>query len=124
MSLNFSMENPNPLTFLGNVQCKIVKQLKNNDFFSIFYNHSTITVKLFEIFKMLSGMCLECTMKCFSLILGMVNPNPLLCLCNIKWKLTNQLKIVIYIVISIIVLSLSTCLKFYKCLQQSVWHIE
>jgi len=30
-SLNFGMANPNPSTFLGNVQWKLVQQYKNSD---------------------------------------------------------------------------------------------
>jgi len=30
---NFGMANPNPSTFLGNVQWKLIKQLKNGDFY-------------------------------------------------------------------------------------------
>ena len=67
-SLNFGMGNPNSSTFLGNVQWKVVKQLKNSDFHSIFHN-ATVTVNLFEILEMLPEMCLTCAIKCFPSIL-------------------------------------------------------
>ena len=66
--LNFGIGNPNSLTVLGNVQWKVVKQLKNSDFQSIFHN-ATVTVNLFEIFEMLPEMCLTCAIKCFPSIL-------------------------------------------------------
>jgi len=62
------MGNPNLSTFLGNVEQKLVKQLKNNDFHSIFHN-VTVTVNLFEILERLPGMYLICAKKCFPSIL-------------------------------------------------------
>ena len=53
---------------LGNVQWKVVKQLKNSDFQSIYHN-ATVTVNLFEILEMLPGICLTCAIKCFPSIL-------------------------------------------------------
>jgi len=47
-SLNFGMGNPNASIFLGNAQWKVVKQLKNSDFHSIYHN-ATVTVNLFVI---------------------------------------------------------------------------
>jgi len=51
------MGNPNPSTFFGNVQWKVVKQLKNSDFHSILHN-ATVTVNLLKILQMLAGICL------------------------------------------------------------------
>jgi len=67
-SLNVSMDSPNSSTLLGNVQWKLVKQLKNSDFHSIFHNE-TVTVNLFEILEMLPEMCLTHAIKCFPSIL-------------------------------------------------------
>jgi len=36
-SLNFDMENTIPSTFLGNIECKIFKQMKNSGFHSSNY---------------------------------------------------------------------------------------
>jgi len=55
-------------TFLGNVQCKIVKQLKNSDFYSIFYNE-TVTANLLKFLQMFPGICLKYRIKCFPSIL-------------------------------------------------------
>jgi len=62
------MANPNPSSFLGYVQCKLAKQMKNSDEYSVFHN-STITVNLFEILEILPGIHLEYEIKCVSLIL-------------------------------------------------------
>ncbi len=67
-SLNFGMSNQNSSTFLANVQCKVVKQLKNSDLHSI-YHIATVTVNLFEILEILPGMYLPCAIKCFPSIL-------------------------------------------------------
>ncbi len=67
-SLNFGMGNLNSSIFLGNVQWKLVKQLKNSDFQSIFHN-ATVTVNLFEILEILPGMYLTCAIECFPSIL-------------------------------------------------------
>jgi len=47
-SFNFDMGNINSSTFFGNVQWKVVKQLKNSDLHSIIHNE-TVTVNLFMI---------------------------------------------------------------------------
>jgi len=67
-SLNYGMDNQNPLTFLSNVQRKVVKQLKNSNLHSI-YHIATVTVNLFEILKILPRMYLPCAIKCFPSIL-------------------------------------------------------
>jgi len=56
--LNFGLGDPNPSTFFGNVQRNIIEQMKNSDFHSIFH-FATITVNLFDIFELHSGMHLE-----------------------------------------------------------------
>jgi len=58
------MGSPNPSTFLGNFQCEVVNQLKNNDFYSIFHNE-TVTANLFEILEMLAGIYLACAIEGF-----------------------------------------------------------
>jgi len=58
--------------------------------------------------------------KVFSLNFDMTNPNPSTFLGNVQWKLAKQMENSNYIVFSIIELSLSICLKFYKCFQESV----
>jgi len=70
-SLNFGMSNQNSSTFLANVQWKVVKQLKNSDFHSI-YHIATVTVNLFEILEMLPEICWTCAINYFpsSLIWG------------------------------------------------------
>jgi len=50
--------------------------------------------------------------KVFSLNLDMANPNSLLFLGNIQWKLVNNIKTVIYRLFSILQLSLPFCSKF------------
>jgi len=52
------MVNSNPLTFVGNVQQKILKQMENSAFHSIFHD-TTFTANSFEIFEMLPGIHLE-----------------------------------------------------------------
>jgi len=70
-SLNFGMDNPDSSTFLGNVWWKLVKQLKNSDFHSIYHN-ATVTVNLFENFRNTSRNVFD--------------------MCNKVWKLVKQLK--------------------------------
>ena len=67
-SLNFGMGNPNSSIFLCNNQWKVVKQLKNSYFHSIFHN-VTVTVNLFVILDILPEMHLQCATKCFPSIL-------------------------------------------------------
>jgi len=67
------MDNLNSSTFLGNVQCMVVKQLKNSDLHSIFH--------LFD-------MC----NKVFSLNFGMGNLKASTSLDNVQWKAIKQLK--------------------------------
>ncbi len=67
-SLNFGVAYLNPSLFLGNVQWKLVKQLKSSDFHSIYHN-TTVTVNLFEILEILPGIYLTCAIKCFPSIL-------------------------------------------------------
>jgi len=50
------MINPNPSKCLGKVQWKLAKQMANSDFYSVCHN-SIITVNLFEILKILAGIC-------------------------------------------------------------------
>ena len=61
------MANPIPSLFLGNVQWNSVKQYNNSDFYIIFHDE-TITVNLFEILEIFTGMYLTCAIKCFPLI--------------------------------------------------------
>jgi len=49
-SVNFDMTNLNSSTFLGNVQWKLAKQIKDSDLKNIFHN-STVTVNLLDIFE-------------------------------------------------------------------------
>jgi len=56
------MANPKPSTFSSNVQWKLAKQMRKNDFYSIFCN-SAITVSLLKILEMLPKMCLTYTIK-------------------------------------------------------------
>ena len=49
-SINFDMTNLNSSTFLGNVQWKLDKQMKDSDFKNIFQNE-TVTVNLLGIFE-------------------------------------------------------------------------
>jgi len=49
-SINFYMTNLNSSTFLGNVQWKLAKQMKDSDFKNIFHNE-TVTVSLLGIFE-------------------------------------------------------------------------
>jgi len=71
-SLNFGMDNLDSSIILGNVQWKVVKQLKNSDFQSSFHNE-TVTVNLFLIFEMLPEMCLTYALKHFPSILLWAN---------------------------------------------------
>jgi len=48
------MADPNPSTFLGNIQQKITKQVENSDFYSIFHL-SIATANLLKILDMLIG---------------------------------------------------------------------
>jgi len=61
------MANPNPSLFLGNVQWKLAKQLKNNDFYSIFH-HRTSTANFLQNLEMLPEIHLKYRIKCFPLI--------------------------------------------------------
>jgi len=61
-SINFGMDYPNPSLFLGNVQWKLFKQLKDSDFYSIFHN-ATATANLFVILEMHPGIYLTCAIK-------------------------------------------------------------
>ncbi len=63
--LNYDMGHPNPSTFLGNVQWKIVNQFKTVISKSISHNDATVSVNLFEILEMLAGIYLTCPIKCF-----------------------------------------------------------
>jgi len=49
-SVNFDMTNLNSSTFLGNVQWKLAKHIKENNLKNIFHN-STVTVNLLDIFE-------------------------------------------------------------------------
>jgi len=62
--LNLGMANLSSLSFLGNVQWKLAKQLKNSDFYSIFHS-TTVTVNLFEILEKLPVVHLEYKIKYF-----------------------------------------------------------
>jgi len=62
------MTNPNLLIFVGNVEWKLAKLLKNNDYYSIFHS-TTVTATLFEISEMLPENHFEYEIKCFSSIL-------------------------------------------------------
>jgi len=69
------MANPNTSSFLGNhVPWMLAKHLTNSDFYSIYHN-ATVTVNLFDMLELLSGMCLTCAIKCFPSF-GMTNLNP------------------------------------------------
>jgi len=68
LSLNFGVANPNPSSFLGNIQWKIVKQSKNSDFYSFFHNATVIT-NLFEFLPMLPGICTHIEQSVFLLML-------------------------------------------------------
>jgi len=52
------MGNQFPTIFLDNAQYKIVKQLKNSVFQSIFHN-TTLTANAYKISKMLPGIYME-----------------------------------------------------------------
>ncbi len=110
-SLNFGMGNPNSSTFLCNVQWKVVKQLKNSDFHSIFHNE-TVTVNLFVILEILPEIYLTMCNKVFSLNFCMENPNSSTFSCNVQYKIIKQLKNSDFHSIYIMQLSLSICLKF------------
>ena len=84
------MGNPNSSTFLGNVQWKLFKQLKNSDFHSIFHN-ATVTVNLFEILEMLPESVWHVQYS-VSLNFSMGNPKPSTFLGNVQWKLVKQLR--------------------------------
>jgi len=85
------MGNTNPSTLLGNVQQKLVKQLKKSYFQSIFHNKNTI-VNLSLILEMLTDVCLTCAIKVFSLNFGMDNLDSSTFLDNVQWKVVKQLK--------------------------------
>jgi len=68
------MANLNPSLFLGNVQWKLAKQLKNSNFNSIFHN-STITANLLQILEIFLGIHLVYE-KTVSPNFGMTNSNP------------------------------------------------
>jgi len=91
-SLKFGMANSNPSLFLGNVQCKLVKQYRNSVFYSIFCI-ATVTINLLEILQMLPEMRLACALKCFpSILVWAIQICPSLFLGHVQWKLVKQYK--------------------------------
>jgi len=117
------MANLNLSTFLGNIQWKFVKQMKNSVFHSQSH-HTTVTTNFFEIQVLLTGIQFDPSMKCFPSILGMANPNKLHFWAMVSARLSNKWKTVISTVIFIIPLSLLTFLKSKFCLQESIWNQE
>jgi len=90
--LNFGLPNPNLSSFLGSIQWKIVKQLKNGNFYKFSHNE-TINTNFFKYnnrnaCRNIFDMC----NKVFSINLDMTNPNPSTFLGNVQWKLAKQME--------------------------------
>jgi len=84
------MANPDPLSFFGNIQWKIVKQFKSIGFYSILHKAS-VTTNLFQFLKILAEICYTWN-KVFSLILVWLIQIHHHFLGSIQWKIVGQFK--------------------------------
>jgi len=64
----FGMVNPYSSSFLGNIQWKIVEQLKNSGFYIIFHKAS-VTTNLFDFLEILAEICYTYRIMYFPLML-------------------------------------------------------
>jgi len=82
----FGMANPNPSTFLSNIEWNLAKQLENGDFYGFFHN----VTNLFWNIQMLQGICLTYRIKYFPSVL-VKNRKFIIILSNVQWKVVKHL---------------------------------
>jgi len=93
--------------------------IMSNNIKSVIFHIASATITLFGNFEILPGIYLTLP-KSFPLYLDMGNLNPSLFLGNVKQNKNTGY----YVYSKKEVLSLSNCLKFYKCFQESFSHIK
>jgi len=93
---SISLFNPNSSSSLGNDYGKVVKKLKNSDFYSIL--HNATACQLISFFEYASTNLFHICNKVLSLIFGITNPNSSSFLAVFSGSLTNNWKTVKFIV--------------------------